>query len=102
MTWGSERWGIASSGVRLTAYMPAATMKTVAIRISRTFRLDQRMMAASIGLFRRREAAGREAELLQRLAGHLPCPRQEQAGHDQSYQYIRPSRPGAEHTHPGN
>src|SRR5260370_35844383 len=41
---------MASSGVRLTAYIPAATTKSVAIRISRTFRLDQRMMAASIDL----------------------------------------------------
>src|SRR6266542_5838776 len=48
MTWGSDRSGIASSGVRSTAYVPAATMKTVAMRMRRTFLHAQRMMAVIV------------------------------------------------------
>src|SRR5260221_6613089 len=49
MTWGSERSGIASSGVLITAYTPAAMAKTVTMRTIRMFRLDQRIIPAIIG-----------------------------------------------------
>src|SRR6266851_1969157 len=59
MTWGSERSGIASSGVLITAYTPATMAKTVAMRMIRMFWLDQRIIPAIIGQSPARAASDR-------------------------------------------